>query len=1005
MQSAWHCYEKIPTFKIQTAHSMFWQRKNNDIGSEIFFQNANDLLIIVNSKGRILRINKTCKRIFGYEPEELVGTNVMDLVHPDDMERAGSQITNLLENAGQTLTFKNKATHKDGSTRWLEWSTCVVDGIMYATGVDVTHKEEKIRNIANFRKQYISGKESNIGLWELDIETREFYGDEHVYEIFGLPFKINQRLRELSYILTPESKLFIETHLENVLKSKLFEDFDCDIIRQTDNQIRSISISGNFIFDENFNVKSFFGTIQDISEQKEIMKSFNDLTNQQRTILDTLDVEVLLFSANEIQWMNKQEFIGYTAKDIEKKTLGMLFKDKKLYEQIKDTAYAKMSHGETYTIEFEAIKKDKKTAWLHVTGKMLSDKKIIYTVTDITEQKNAEMTIRKSHTLLKDTQHTAHVGCWETLDNGKTIWFDDEACRIFDIDENTHTESVENFLNYIDENDRNNVQNLINSYTETNSFIGLNFKIKTRKNITKHLYVTGDMFKSPDGTKRLVGILQDITKLQNLESELQDKQQRINAIYKISPTAIGIVSGYNIFDCNPEFYKLSGYSTEELQDNGLQKLMSKDELERLKTAGYKANGNSSVYSFETVWNKKDGTNINVLLNFSGVNSASRHMSNIITVTDISELKHTQYVNNLLIEAINQSTSEFIIYDKNWTAIYANSQAFKNYNCSASDVIGHTIYELKTNSKQQELLYNEIIEKGFGSGEYQTHVGDTISWFSLNITPIWGKDSEVISYISVKDDITARKNMEMELMKALSKAEQSDKLKEALLQNLSHEVRTPLNSISGFSEIISGNNDLSIDTIKSYTNIIRKSSNQLLGIITDMLVMSDIQLGQTAIQKSEIDPNAILERMYKTFLSQAEGKDVKLNYLVCPNDTKINTDETKLVQIITNLITNAIKFTKEGEVSFGYKHISDKQIQFFVKDTGIGISKENQKMIFDRFFQVTMNKAENSGTGLGLPISNSFAKMLGGKLTVESDLGKGSTFYLTLPVNLPEQYVN
>lgn len=726
---------------------MFWKRKNNDIGSDIFFQNSNDLLIIVNNTGRIMRINQTCKRIFGYEPEELVGTNVMDLVHPDDMERANRQITNLNENAGKTLTFKNKATHKDGSTRWLQWSTCVKKGIMYATGTDVTRQEEKLRNLENFRRQYVSGKESNIGLWELDVETREFYGDEHVYEILGAPFKIKQRLRDLSYVLTPDSKLLIEKHIEMVLQSKLFEDFDCDIVRPNDKQIRNISVSGNFIFDENFNVKSFFGTIQDITEQKEIVNSFTNLANQQRTILDALEVVVILTIDGNIQWMNKSEFIGYSTEDINKFGFSQMFKSSTDYKFIIDEGYKQMRKGLKFVYEFEARHKNGSIAWLHITGKIQKNKSVIW-----------------------------------------------------------------------------------------------------------------------------------------------------------------------------------------------------------------------------------------------------------TLFDISELKHSQYVNNLLVEAINQSSSEFIIYDKQLVAIYANNQSLKAHNCKVSDIIGKTFDNLEPSSDQKQFILDDLHKNNCVNSEYKINRGNTVRWYSLKITPILNRGKETIGYVSVKNEISARKNMEIELKNALNKAEQSDKIKEGLLQNLSHEVRTPLNAISGFSEIISTSDDLSMDNIKSYTNLILQSSHQLLGIITDMLVMSDIQQGTSVVSVTEINPNDLMEHLYNTFLSQAEDKNIELIYCIPQNtSTNIFTDETKLVQILSNLLTNALKFTPKGKISFGYT-INDKKIEFFVIDTGIGISKENQKLIFDRFYQVDKNKANNFGTGLGLAISKSFAKMLNGQLSVESEVGKGTTFYLSLPLN-------
>ncbi|MBO7477278.1 MAG: PAS domain-containing sensor histidine kinase, partial [Salinivirgaceae bacterium] len=474
-------------------------------------------------------------------------------------------------------------------------------------------------------------------------------------------------------------------------------------------------------------------------------------------------------------------------------------------------------------------------------------------------------------------------------------------------------------------------------------------------------------------------------------------RRRIDAIYATSPTAIGLIHGYNIFDCNNEFYKITGYQADELFDKGLRRIMSPSEIERLKRKSQQSGDNATVHSFETVFLRKTGRKVNVLLNFSIFETDDKKQrSSIISVTDITALKIAQQTNYQLIESINQSQSEFIIYDSNWIAVYANDKVFIAHNLKSEDIIGQRIKEFDLDNKQQKILYQKLMETGSVNGEFQVRNTD-VTWYSVRISPIFDRNKQITGYVSVKENITARKNIEMELMKALSKAEQSDRMKETLLQNLSHEVRTPLNAISGFAEIISESVGLPEETLKSYTNIISNSCNQLLGIVSDMLVMSDIQLGQVSVAVSRIIPDEMLKRLFRIFLQLAQSKNINLEYAE-PTDKSvvIYSDETKLGQILTNLLTNAIKFTDEGGVTFGFT-TSEKQIKFYVRDTGIGISDENKRMIFDRFFQVTTNKASSYGTGLGLAISQSFAKMLKGQITVESELGKGATFYLTIPI--------
>ncbi|BDX39501.1 hypothetical protein CYCD_28560 [Tenuifilaceae bacterium CYCD] len=251
---------------------------------------------------------------------------------------------------------------------------------------------------------------------------------------------------------------------------------------------------------------------------------------------------------------------------------------------------------------------------------------------------------------------------------------------------------------------------------------------------------------------------------------------------------------------------------------------------------------------------------------------------------------------------------------------------------------------------------------------------------------------------MKEDITMRKLMEQELIEARNRALRSDKLKEAFLQNLSHEIRTPLNAIVGFSELLSMDINQTKEQ-KDYTSIIMNSSNQLLSIVNDILTIAKIQTGQEVVVLKSTDINSVLDNLYKIFRSQVDIKRIGLNLRKGNKNPQflILTDETKVTQILSNLINNAIKFTDKGMVEFGYS-LNEKHIEFYVKDSGIGIPKEFQQIIFERFRQVESSLNRNfGGTGLGLSISKAFAEMLEGNIRVESEPSIGSVFYLTLPL--------
>ena len=235
-----------------------------------------------------------------------------------------------------------------------------------------------------------------------------------------------------------------------------------------------------------------------------------------------------------------------------------------------------------------------------------------------------------------------------------------------------------------------------------------------------------------------------------------------------------------------------------------------------------------------------------------------------------------------------------------------------------------------------------------------------------------------------------------LIAALEKAEESDLLKTAFLQNMSHEIRTPLNSIIGFSEKISSPK-ITVEKRKFYTDIVVKSGFQLLSIVNDILTISSIDTGQEEINKKIFCINSLISVVETVFKQQLEGKMVKLKAIIpFPNaDVNILTDKTKLTQILTNLLSNAIKFTPTGEIEFGYT-FKNNELEFFVKDNGIGIDKSHHHIIFERFVQGNDSiHIDYGGTGLGLSICKGFVELLGGKIWVESELGKGAKFYFTI----------
>jgi signal transduction histidine kinase len=236
-----------------------------------------------------------------------------------------------------------------------------------------------------------------------------------------------------------------------------------------------------------------------------------------------------------------------------------------------------------------------------------------------------------------------------------------------------------------------------------------------------------------------------------------------------------------------------------------------------------------------------------------------------------------------------------------------------------------------------------------------------------------------------------------LIQAKEKAEEADRLKSAFLANMSHEIRTPLNCIIGFSDLML---EPSFDRskINEFAKMINVSGTNMLTIINDILDISKIESGQVSLNRIVFPVDDLISSVMEEMSVKAEDKGIKMEIdtLNPQFQVLIYSDERKVKQVLINLVGNAIKFSKEGKIEIGYR-AKDQSVTFHVKDMGIGIPEKFHQKIFDRFCQVESDYTrEYGGNGLGLAISKSFVKLLGGEIWVNSEVGKGSVFYFRIP---------
>jgi PAS domain S-box-containing protein len=403
----------------------------------------------------------------------------------------------------------------------------------------------------------------------------------------------------------------------------------------------------------------------------------------------------------------------------------------------------------------------------------------------------------------------------------------------------------------------------------------------------------------------------------------------------------------------------------------------------------------------TVLKDKNGKITGTLSSGEDITERKNTERQIVEAKEIAE-KSEKYLENI----INNLADPIFVKDEESKLLVINDAFCQLFGLNKENILGKTLAEDVSPAERESFL--RIDKLVLNSGK------ENISEESLTVRDsqtktISTKKSRFLDekgrkfLIGIIRDITDRKIAESLLIEAKEKAEEADRLKSAFLANMSHEIRTPMNGILGFANLLKKPN-LTGEEQQKYIEIIQKSGDRMLNTVNDIIDISRIESNLVELAVSEVNINEQLKYLHSFFIPEAAKKGIQLIFKngISEKNIKLKTDLEKFNSIITNLIKNAIKFTNQGFIELGY-NIKNKngsaEIEFYVKDSGIGIPKNKQIGIFNRFVQVDIeDKQAKQGSGLGLAISKAYAEMLGGKIWLDSEVGKGSTFYFTIAYN-------
>jgi PAS domain S-box-containing protein len=496
-------------------------------------------------------------------------------------------------------------------------------------------------------------------------------------------------------------------------------------------------------------------------------------------------------------------------------------------------------------------------------------------------------------------------------------------------------------------------------------------------------------------------VLRDISELKKTKEELERTAVEYKNTIDLMADNIIITQNNKVVYVNPATEKLLGYSYKDVIGTNFTNYIAKSERKRISDYHIKRlSGEDVPLLYDTTVIDKYGHKIHIEINNSLITQNGENAV-ISILRDVTQRKlekdalERNYEDKLKYQkqAMDLALDGIAILDKDKKIIYANNSYLNMYNCS-NDIEGNYWNCIYSDNDIDTITKNLNGGKNWKGDINKKTSNDKELVYEMSISVLDDK-----GIIIIVRDITSSILIQKELKLKKEEAIEADRLKSAFLANMSHELRTPINSIKGFADIINDDSrKISRKKLKTFTSTIKRRSEELIRLISDIIDISKIEANQISINDSEFSLNYLLEDLKDIFTEKLKYKDkqIKLvNYKPLSNTMdNVITDETRLKQIISNLLDNAVKFTDEGEIQFGYTVKDDNIIEFFVKDTGMGMTDEQQNQVFERFVQANAGGIKG-GNGLGLTISKSLVTLLGGEIWVNSQIDKGTTFFFTI----------
>lgn len=1024
---------------------------------ESIFDSTHVLIAYLDTQFNFIRVNNAYASADEQEPSFFPGRNHFEL-YPDDENKTIFQ--NVVK-TGQPYFATAKpfeyAGHPDrGISHW-DWSLLPIKNFngeiegLILTLLNVTERikaEEALREREEFLSSIIENIPNMIFIKDAK-ELRFVRINEACEKLSGHKREDLIGKNDYDFFKKEQADFFSKIDRQVLESGQMFEVPAEPIDTKTDRRIlRTKKIP---LYDKKGNPAFLLGISDDITEQKQSEKALRESEEKYRLIVENAYDGIEITQADSIIFFNFRfaDMLGYTREELNNIRFSQFYteqaeKDYNERQAIRAKGFAVPTNYETSLRKKDGsvIDVDVKYEIIDYLGKPAT----FAIIRDITEHKrNFAINTSRLHLMQFAEEHSINELLEETINeaekltNSSTGFYhfvgDDQESLIL---QNWSTITKEKFCK-TEGNVKHSPINKAGIWVDCinqrkavihNDFVSLPGHKGTPEGhveLIRQLVVPvmrGDKIKAVLGVgnklslytekdaeviSQLAHLAWEIAQRKLVNEALRESQKKYKNLFDYSPIGIyqSNVNGEIMF-ANDRFAKILGYeSAADLLNLNLEKKVYCEPSDRLKIMNQIESGDVQT-DFELKWKKKNGQPIWILNSIRIIRDESGDILNFEGfVRDIDLWKKNEAELVKLSTAVAQSPASIIITDLDGNIEYVNK--------TFEDTTGFTWHEAFQNNprilksdqmadEEYKDLWQTIISGNTWHGELlNKKKNGELFWEYAFISPVKDKYGKTINYLAIKQDITEKKKIMQELITAKEKAEAMNRVKNIFFTNMSHELRTPFVGIMGFAELLSLT--LTDSEAKEMADGILRTARRMKDTLTKILNLSKLEFNEIELVLQKIDIKEIVSTTYEHFIPAANEKNLLLKTSIDIESSIMETDETILTEILNNLVNNAIIYTNEGsvEISAGKKIIDNKDLLVLkVTDTGIGIPKEKQEIIWEEFRQVSEGSTRSyQGTGLGLSIVKKYTELIGGKIYLESEEGKGSTFTLELPILIPD----